>query len=40
MKVTFYSATDNSSAYEIRSYLVAGPTFDVSLTRTIQGAIK
>lgn len=37
---SLYAATDNSSAYEIRSYLVAGPTFDNALTRTVQGAMK
>lgn len=35
-----YSSADGDSAYEVRSFIVAGPNFDKTLTRPVQGALK
>lgn len=35
-----YESADNYQFYEVRSYIAAGPNFDKTLTRQIQGALK
>lgn len=37
---SLYDTADGSSAYEIRTFLVAGPNFDKSLTRVVQQSLK